>query len=346
VFDRFVDGDSSVQQVALDNDGGAWFMFRETLKHLDAAGSVAVVRLPTGFTVIQDTVSPQLAVDPDGTVWVLGYTNFGGPNVGLVEVAPGANTGKLIRLGHFPDNGLGPTGFGGAYAPSALASDGAGHVALALSATSAVRVYNSRSGTFSDVRLPNATDAVSLRYFGDGKLAIGLVRIGQPETTAVIASADGSRSRQIEVGDSTVAKPYSDTAVLFGDLRPTILDSDGTTHSVALAPGVSAAPDFGGVQVGHNGTLVVATPTGITFLDGRAGSAVTATYEYRIGDVPCGSSSGTGSIGATGAATQPPTGGCLVPPRVAVAANGAVWVFNTVWTRRGTHFLVERIDRS
>ena len=289
--------------------------------------------------------NPVIAVDPDGTVWALGMRNVADARLGatLAEVTPGAGTAKLIPLGQLPDAGRGPDGFGAAPTPYTLASDGAGHVALALLDTSVVRVYDSRHGTFTDVHLPTATEAESLRYFGDGKLAIGLAGYVGRASTAVIASADGSRSQPIEVGDSTVAKPYRDTAVLFGDYHPTILYSDGTTHPVTLPPGVLAVPDFGGVQAGRNGALVVAAPVGTTFVYETA-RAPTVQISYRIGDLPCGPDSGTGSFGTTGPYAQLPTSGCLVPPRVAVAPNGAVWVFNLVETRHGNRFLVQRID--
>jgi hypothetical protein len=348
VFDRIVESDSSAQQVAPDADGGAWFAFNGALKHLDATGSVTVVRLAKQWTFMPDNdPNPIIAVDPDGTVWALGQTNFAKPKLGatLAEVTPGAGAAKLIPLGQLPDAGRGPNGFGAAPTPYALASDGAGHVALALLDTSVVRVYDSRHGTFTDVRLPTSTEALSLRYFGDGKLAIGLAGYVGRATTAIIASTDGSRSQPIEVGESTVAKPYSDTAVLFGEEHPTILYSDGTTHPVTLAAGVLPYPNVGAVQVGRNGTLVVATPTGVTFVDGTSGARAAATYAYPIGDLPCGPDTGTGSFGTTGPYARLPTTGCLVPPRVAVAPNGAVWVFNLVETRRGNHFLVQRIDR-
>jgi hypothetical protein len=97
--------------------------------------------------------------------------------------------------------------------------------------------------------------------------------------------------------------------------------------------------------VGRDGSLVVATPTGVSFVDRTSGAVTSATYAYPIGDLPCGPDSGTGSFGTTGPYAHLPTSGCLVPPRVAVAPDGAVWVFNLVETRHGNHFLVERIDR-
>ena len=202
VLDRIVDGRPFVRQVATDTNGGLWFMYGQTLKHVDAAGSITVAPLPKGFTVIQDAVSTQLVVDPDGTAWLLGVTNIPAakPSTTLVEVKLGASSAKLIPLGQLPDNaaaeGFRPPELHGLHSPAALASDGAGHVALALDATSVVRVYDAENGTFNDVQLPKATDASSLRYFRDGKLAIGLVRYGdgKPAITAVIASTDGSLS--------------------------------------------------------------------------------------------------------------------------------------------------------
>ena len=145
--------------------------------------------------------------------------------------------------------------------------------------------------------------------------------------------------------------------MLFGGLHPTILDSDGTTHPVSLPPGlIGADAQLGGVQVGHNGTLVAANPTGITFLDGASNAVATATYAYPTDDEPCGPPSGqvlsttarrsTRSPDAAGTpASQQPTGRCLAQPRVAVADNGAVWILAGLLRQGAAHFLIERIDR-
>jgi hypothetical protein len=262
-------------------------------------------------------------------------------------VTPGATSAKLIPVGPLPDDsvaeGFRPPELRGIHSPVALASDGAGHIALALDATPAVRVYDAESATFTDISLPMNTDAFSLRYFPDGELAIGLASYGdgKPATTAAIASTDGSLSRPIEVGDSSLVNPYSDSAVLFGGMRPTILESNGTTHRILLPRGVYPYAQLaGGVQVGRNGSIVVAGPKGITFLRSASHPVVTGTYEYRTDDEACGPISGTGIGAPTGA-----SGGCLSPPRVAVAGNGTVWIFNGLEERGANHFVIQRIDR-
>jgi hypothetical protein len=253
-------------------------------------------------------------------------------------------TARLIPFGPLPDNAAAeafrPPDLRGIHSPVVLASDGNGHVALALNATSAVRVYNAGRGTFTDVPLPRASDAWSLRYFDDGGLAIGLVSYtGAIPTTAVIATPDGSLSQPINVGDSELVSPYSDNAVLFGGVHPTILKSDGTTHPIALPRDVHTYTPLGGVQGAPNATLVIPTESGISFLDGPTDAVVTATYEYPTTDERCGPSSGLNPH-------QRPGVGCqgVVPARVAVGGDGAVWLLKSL-AGTPTHVIIERIDR-
>ena len=320
------------RQIVLDTKGGAWILSGSVLKHIDATGSLTVTRpLPKEFNVGGASQSSVFAVDPDGTIWVLGQTE-------LAQVKPGATHARVIQLGPFPDDAVAesyrPPELRGGHWPVALASDGAGHVAVALDATPVVRLYNATNGAVTDVRLPKNFDGWSLRYFRDGRLAIGLAGYGdgKPETTAVIAEPDGSYLQPVNVGDSMRVTQYRDNAVLFGGVHPTILNSDGRTRRLAIPAGIAPYSDIGGVQAGRDGTLVVATPTRIVFLGGPADAKVIATYAYPVADEPCGPPSGAAIQLGTSTSTRPadaasttvpqPTG-CLVPPRVAVAPDGA-----------------------
>ena len=154
----------------------------------------------------------------------------------------------LIPLGELTENagaeGSRPAEIRTVHPPRVIAVDNAGHVAMGLEATSIVRIYNSVTRAFTDLRLPKGTDAFA-RYFKDGRLAIGLANDSNGGTnTAVIAALDGSLSKPINVGDASLFNAFSDTVVLAGVSIPTILNSDGTTARVTLPPGLQPAPNL------------------------------------------------------------------------------------------------------
>jgi len=327
-----------------DPTSGIWYMTGTVnLDHLNSSAALTSISLPREFYAGRESWDPTFAVDPDGTAWALGASD-------LAEVTAGAQTAKLIPLGPLPDNGTAesyrPSDLRGVHSPQVLASDGGGHIAVALSATSVVRVYSRANGTFSDLDLPTGTDAWSLRYFGNGSLAIGLENyLHHDSTYAVIASTDGSLSQPIDVGDSLVLHPYSATAVLFGGMVPTILNSDGTTQTITLPAGLEPSPILGGVQLGRNGKLVVTTSTGITILAGAADSTVTATYSYPT--TSCGPNSGGGPTGPTDPGAPSPivnAGPCNeMPQTVTVGADGTVWILNTAQVALKPHLAVGQI---
>ena len=118
-----------------------------------------------------------------------------------------ASTARLIPFGPLPDNHDAelsqPLPVRGAHAQQVLASDGSGHVAFALTATSIIREYSATTGRFTDLELPTGADALSLRYFADRGLAIGIDNfvngdrthtiVAQPERRVVRPDRGGKR---------------------------------------------------------------------------------------------------------------------------------------------------------
>ena len=318
---------SGVWFVITDNDSGA-----VRLDHLDADGSVRSIPLPSEFAIGAGRRDPMLAIDPDGTAWVLGQRS-------LAEVGRAATMPKLIPLGRWPNTEI--------HEPQVLASDGAGDVAVALEDTTLVRVYNAHTASFSDLTLPVGTDAWSLRYFADGSLAIGLSGFdSSPFTrTALIASPLGSLSRGIRVGDTEVASAYSDTAVLFGAVHPTVLNRDGTTRPITLPAGTKLAPFDGSVRLGRDGKLIVSTGLGITIFSPAADPVATATLKYP--KVSCGLISGGGPLSPTGAGepVSEPAPICRDSPSgVTVDRAGSIWLLYRASLGGSEHLIVKRID--
>ena len=338
-----------------DPHSGIWFLIGRATKvdldHLDAAGTLVSIPLPKSFAGGSANSNPglgehdpTLAVDPDGTAWVLG------PRA-LAEATARASTARLIPFGPLPDNHDAelsqPLPARGAHAQQVLASDGAGHVAFALTATSIIREYSATTGRFTDLELPTGADAMSLRYFADGGLAIGIDNfVNGDRTHAIVAQPNGALSAPIEVGNAEVLNPYSGAAVIAGAFPGrTLLNRDGTTTPIALP--VSGPAPTGGVQRGRNGALVVATPRGITIVKRASDPVVMATLHYA--DEPCPPISGGGFIGPTGPGGRapvvyPPERCFIVPEHVVVGTDGSIWQFITQYN--GTPGLtVERVEK-
>ena len=337
-----------------DPHSGIWFLIGRATKvdldHLDAAGTLSSIALPKAFAGGSANSDPglgehdpTLAVDPDGTVWVLG------PRA-LAEATAGASTAKLIPFGPLPDNHDAelsqPLPVRGGHAQQVLASDGSGHVAFALTATSIIREYTAGTGRFTDLELPTGADAMSLRYFADGGLAIGIDNfVNGDRTHAIVAPAEGALSAPIEVGNAEVLNPYSGSAVIAGAFPGrTILNRDGTTTAIALP--VSGPAPTGGVQRGKNGTLVVPSQPGITIVKSASDPVVTATLHY-AGE-PCPPTSGGGFTGPTGPGGRAPVvhlpERCfVVPDHVLVGSDGSIWQLITEYN--GTPGLtIERVE--
>ncbi len=336
VLDRVENADLYGADLVSDPRSGVWFVISDNesgavrLDHLDAKGSLRSIPLPAEFANGAGSPDPMLAVDPDGTAWVLGQS-------ALAEVGRTAVMPKLIPLGSWPNTEP--------HTPRVLASDGAGHVAVAFDDTTVVRVYNARSGTFSDVSLPVGTDAWSLRYFADGSLAIGLTIFHAQPTVALIATPSGSLSRGIRVGDTEVASAYSNTAVLFGAFHPTVLDRDGTTRPVALPAGSKLAPFDGSVRLGRDRKLVVSTGTAITIFSSGADPVATATLKYPT--TSCGPFSGGGPLSPTGASgpVSEPTPICRdSPDGVTLDREGNIWLVYRTKIQGSEHLIVKTID--
>ena len=317
-----------------DGKSGVWFLIADQagvhLDHLDAAGSLRAISMPVQFDAGRNERNPMIAVDPDGTAWALGQR-------ALAEVSPTATGPRLFPLGKWPNQEV--------HTPMAIASDGAGHVAIAFQDTTLVRVFNAASRTFSDLQLPVGTDAYSLAYFGDGSLAMGLL-IGSLHAvnTALIAAPDGSFSKLVPVGDTWIVHRDSDTAVLFGSSQTlTWLNRDGTTRQIVLPAAVGPSPITGAVQLGHDGKLVVTTGQGIVILKSVSDPVPTGSA-LTFPRFACGPISGGGPIGPTSPGGRTPIFNpvCRAAPRyVRVGVDGTIWL---LYDTDGQHFVVKRLD--
>jgi hypothetical protein len=203
-----------------------------------------------------------------------------------------------------------------------------------MDACTVVKIFDNQSGSFSNVSLPPATDAVSLRYFANGSLAVGLKNYStSSDNEVVIVTPNGVLSSPITVGDATVLNPFSTTAVLAGGPDPAIVNSDGTTQQIALPSDVQPDPTEGGVQVGENGELIVPTSAGLTILHSASDATVARVFTYPT-VASCGPISGQGVTGSTGSSAgagqgSVPEDACVHRPTgIAVGAGSALWILD------------------
>jgi hypothetical protein len=117
-------------------------------------GKVSALGLYTG-------IQNGMAVGPDGDVWI-------GANLNLVRLDTSTGGVKLIRIplslvsgGRFSDI-------------SAIAANSSGQVAVVISDTSRLPMYNNESGKLSVIDLPKGTQAQDATYIANGTLGVAL----------------------------------------------------------------------------------------------------------------------------------------------------------------------------
>jgi hypothetical protein len=208
------------------------------------------------WTVLTTSTAPEeaasgLAVSSSGEVWL-------GVNSTLVELTP--STGR-VQTWHIPaptDNPGAehylPPALKGLHAVQALAAGPDGMVAIGMSNSSSVQLFNAGTGQFSEVSMPTTNDEpLSLAYSPDGALGVGFGNFTTHQANgAMIVPQTGHAT--IAVGkDAWSITSYGSSDFLLGSARPYIirpdggsfplntptvpLDSSGNAISPALLPG-------------------------------------------------------------------------------------------------------------
>jgi hypothetical protein len=232
-----------------------------------------------------------LAVGPTGVVWV-------GANNTLARLDPGTGSLAFLVVPEPPDNAAAeahrPPQVRGLHSIEALATDGSGDVAIAMSGSSAVVIYHDSSNTFSTVALAAGAEPVDVAYGANGTLAVATINWTQGGTGTTnlleLVQPDGSIST-VTTGSGTVA-PYSSNGQT-GFLSTgsgtsvdlTMAASGGAgSQASATATSFSAHVDFTQrvVEI-PNGDLLGSSGDGFSMIDTTTG----ASTEYKLPSFTC-----------------------------------------------------------
>jgi hypothetical protein len=284
---------------------------------------------------VQSSIAPTIAARGD-LIWVAADGN-------LIRVDTRANTTTSVPLPAVRDNanleaGL-PAKERGVHFIRALAVDAHGHVAVALSASTQILVFDDAKKSFSKIDLPANDDAWSIAYYADGRLAVGAADAHGDVATMFVVDTDGKIGKPFTVPDASrlvTLAPGSD--LLAGTLGPAIVHEDGRTQAVRLPAGVHANMSQGGVTPLPKGRFAVSTSSNVLVVDPDGSTSI--VYRYPPGPCPL-----RGGPGLDPPSTTAPTNQeCFVTPFAMQAdRTGHLWIVRRRTAGTGPPIVVERL---
>jgi hypothetical protein len=281
-----------------------------------------------GNGAVQSAIAPTIAVGSDGVVWVAADGN-------LIRLDPKSSKVSSLPLPTPPTNpsveSVRPSGMKEVHSIRALAVDRSGHVAIALSGSRQVLVFDDATSQFARLELPTDMDAWSLGYFADGGLAIGTSDKSQQVAKVLVATPEGKIVQTISVPDATRLIPLpSGSTMLAGILGPTKVAKDGSVGKVTLPEGVVPNQTLGGLAPLPDGGLVVATIDSL--VDVRPNGTTAGRYRFPVG--PCPPYSHLVDDLERKLPTECPAVAAAIQPD----ARGSIWMVNLpVDPARGAH---------
>src|SRR6266568_2071351 len=162
----------------------------------------------------------------------------------------------------------------------AVAPDG-GQVAIAMSHSSSVELFDQNAGTFTQVAMPASSDEpVSVAYAPDGSLGIGMANYKTHlQNTALIIGQEGAGSPTVvPVADSSSISSYGTSGFILGADLPDMVSTAGAATPIVL-PSVPFNPPQSGpaISVMPNGNLAAIARSAVVEFPSNASSTASAT---------------------------------------------------------------------
>ena len=318
--------------------GGVWFLDEDTdadtIFHALPDGAMESWPLLTGSSYLPPQGPAVVAVTSAGYVWVgfndelLGFDSSSG-NVLSWEVPVGQD--NLAAESFRPQN------LQGVHSVVALAVAPDGDVAVALTCTSNVEIFNPASGQFSSVSLPtNSDQPLALAYSTTDTLAVGVSDIGNGgHADTLLLKAQGGGTALVsfsKAGSAWSLAPYGGSSFIVGSTGPEIVTSEGTVTAVAVPSdliddgsspsALLVLPD--GVLAGISQTGLVEFPSNEISSSDATTAAVDVSLPTPANLSSCGSPSEL-VVSSTVAVTPGPCGGGTFES-VAMDGQGNIWV--------------------
>lgn len=254
-----------------------------------------------------------LAVDSQ-FVWI-------GESDSLARFDIAAGTSTTFAVQGIQDNAAAeahrPPEIRGAHQITAIAEDSSGNIAVALSASSTVKIFDSESKIWSDVQIPSGTDAWNVKYFADGTLAIALADYNASDLRELLL-VKGSLTTLVHVDDASALESGSSDTLVVGSQIPEVVDSSGQLVSKVPVPAGTTLSARAGVIQTSDGWLFN-TSNGL--LEGSASGATLGAVPPSSDQCPVTISGGAGAPAPSGL-EQCPNDATLT----ALGSDGRVWV--------------------
>jgi hypothetical protein len=258
------------------SNGSAWWWgnsaTQTTLFHWVPGSGLSSIPLgtPTGLGLTTGSQNA-ITVDSTGNVWL-------GANLTLLQYDPATRGTASITIPATPLDSAGdatkPQNLQGLEAISALASDGEGNVAIAISGSSEVLEMSSASHGFTATQLPSATEASDLAFSRDGTLGVTLQSVSGAASELLVRSPSGSTSTTTTPNSPKLAAQQN-TFLLDGDSNAVSSNgaqspnaamsatmSSSTSNNLTLGGAIAAGPagavlmqTIQGLSIEQNGTL-------------------------------------------------------------------------------------------
>jgi hypothetical protein len=322
---------------------GAWFWAAslsgaELVHWNQASGTQQQWPLGTSRTDIFPAQPPSVAIMPDDSAgWIVRDTELD-----KVDLTSGTIEHYTIPISN--DNrdmeSFRPPEVKGSHSAVALALNPAdsSQIAVAVSATSQVQLFDSRTLQFTTISLPQNTDARGVAFTGDGRLAVALADYarGTADTVAIRDPKNGTFTN-IVVPDATALHRSTDGSIVAGTHAPSLVDSSTDTAS-PIGGSPSSLPTISLAD----GSRVIPRTTSIDrqASDGAVLSSMAyPTYPCQsnrdVGPPPAPVSSGTtSSTSGTVPGTSGGTSTCQTTP-IAVSADHDGNIFIVAATDKG-----------
>lgn len=225
---------------------GVWFTAiaaQLTLFRLSVTGALSSWLVPAPPSSTGATTAVGLAVTPAGVAWV---------GVGSTLIRLDTKTTQVSSW-HIPvpqPNSLASQRSRSApertTATISLAVSPDGQVALAMPMSSSVQVLDPRSGTFQQIRLPNAADQpLAVGYARNGVLGIGYRYAAGTHPAGVLLVSRTGGEKSVGVAQPSAVAPYGASELLVGVTELSVISSSGGVRPLVLPSG---APDFANVM--------------------------------------------------------------------------------------------------
>lgn len=282
---------------------------------------------PKSNTALQIGQLVGLVVAPD-RVWVgsRGTLFELDPNTGTIRsfAVPTPTDNRYVE-GHRPPSVKGYHGI-----ESISVSPANGDIAVAMEGVKSVAVYDPNAASFSNIRLPQSDEPLSVAYASDGTLAVSAVAwpsgregivdlvprsggpIGRLTTGIGFISSDGSKV----LGTAAVQVILIDPAGRGGPSTTVLYSTAGPPAPGALDPEVAAVAGRGGLVVGG-------TTKGLVVL--HAGQKAKRLDLPSVACAPAGLTKNPPTSNPTASTMSTPMTCQVVPTELAIDTDGNIW---------------------